>query len=210
MLMLLLIFLVVILLFLTVYTRRMLTEAEGQIVHQMNSNQRRGFMISFAGVLFLTFTVLASIGISIILILDAMNQGQDTLGYLVFFYLLPFGFIISVGLSAMISVLRKIKPSYYSQQPREVSKHQMIVGAIGLISFPFYYHFLKVGIHMTLIIYNWFMEFAYTLDKSGFHSGKLIIIPFIVGPILLLIGGLIGYYTNNNQANEKMNVEELE
>jgi len=208
--MLLLIFLVVILLFLTVYTRRMLTEAEGQIVHQMNSDQRRGFMISFTGVLFLTFTVLISISIVIVLLMDAMNQGQDTLGYLVFFYLLPFGFLVCVGLGAMISLLRKIKPSYYSQQPRQVSKYQMIVGAIGLITFPYFYHFLKMGIHMTLTIYNWFMEFAYTLDKSGFHSGKLIIIPFIAGPILLLIGGLIGYYTNNNQANEKMNVEELE
>ena len=199
-----------ILIFLIVYARGIFTQTEGQIVHEMSFDQRRGFIVSFAGVLFLIFTVLTSISLVIVLLMDAMNQGQDTLGYLVFFYLLPFGFFVCVGLVAMISLLRKIKPSYYVQKPREVSKYQMIAGAIGLITFPYYYHFLKMGIHMTLVIYNQFIDFAYTLDTSGFHSGKLIIIPFIAGPILLLIGGIIGYYTNNNQANEKTDVEELE
>lgn len=202
--------LLAILVFIIIFSRKVFTQGEGEIVHQMPSNQRKGFGISFSGVLFLSFAMLTSIALSTILIIESIKQGETVIGYLVLFYVIPFGLLLSVGISVMMKLLRTIKPSHFSQQALEVSKYQMLVGAIGLIAFPFYYRFVTLAIYLTLSKYDWLTEFAYNIDEPGFHLGKLIIIPFIAGPILLFIGGLIGYFANKNETSEKGNFEELE
>src|SRR5699024_12466378 len=90
-----------------------------------------------------------------------------------------------------------IRPSAYQSKQKNASLVFMVLGLSILVTMPIFLYFMDWGMKATLSILGIAPRFIYILEVNTFHPVKLIYGILFIGPVILLLGGilsLIDYY----------------
>lgn len=195
--MLLLIASLVILIIPTMYIINVFNKEQRHIIQAMRRRQKRNYYLSFIGSLFLILIFIVLFIFALTLLLDTVMNDLGALGYLIMFAGLPIIFTYVVGVGVIAALYFTIRPSAYQSKQKNASIVFMVLGFSILVTMPIFLYFIDWGMKATLSILGIAPRFIYILEVNTFHPVKLIYGILFIGPVILLLGGilsLIDYY----------------
>src|SRR5699024_9621220 len=181
------------------YIINVFNKEQMHIIQAMRRRQKRNYYLSFIGSLFLIliliFIVLFIFALT--LLLDTVMNDLGALGYLIMFAGLPIIFTYVVGVGVIAALYFTIRPSAYQSKQKNARIVFMVIGFSILIMMPIFLYCMDWRMKATLSILGIAPRFIYILEANTFHPVKLIYGILFIGPVILLLGGilsLIDYY----------------
>lgn len=167
-------------------------------------NQKRYHNISLCGAAFLGLVPLIPAVSFLLLLIHSIIKDPQSVGYIVLFLTVPV--LIFVGISSAVVILSffALKQSFAKSGTQILIWH-MIVGCVQLALVPIYFYVINYFLGMTLSVITPFDGFVRILQTDTFHPAKLIYGLYLVGPVLILLGGIVSNVGYRKQKNEEKN-----
>src|SRR5699024_6217550 len=111
---------------------------------------------------------------------------------------------IFVGISSTVVILSffALKQSFSKSRTQILIWH-IIVSSVQLVLVPIYFYVINYFLSMTLSVVIPFDGFVRILQTDTFHPAKLIYGLYLVGSVLILLGGIVRNVGYRKQKNEE-------
>src|SRR5699024_10195122 len=168
----------------------------------MEDNRKGYHKISLGGAMFLGLVPLIPAVSVLLLLIHSIIKDPQSVGYIVLF--LTVHVILFVGISSTVVILSffALKQSF-SKSGTQILIWHMIVGCVQLALVPIYFYVINYFLGMTLSVITPFDGFVRMLQTDTFHPAKLIYGLYLVGPVLILLGGIVSSVGDRKQKNDK-------
>src|SRR5699024_7586492 len=113
---------------------------------------------------------------------------------------------IFVGISSALVILSffALKQSFAKRGTQILIWH-IIVSSVQLVLVPIYVYVINYFLGMTLSVITPFDGRVRILQTDTFHTAKLIYGLYLVGPVLILLGGIVNSVSYRKQKSEQQN-----
>ena len=167
-------------------------------------NQKTYHNISLCGAAFLGLVPLIPAVSFLLLLIHSIIKDPQSVGYIVLFLTVPV--LIFVGISSAVVILSffALKQSFAKSGTQMLIWH-IIVSSVQLVLVPIYFYVINYFLGMTLSVITPFDGFVRILQTDTFHPAKLIYGLYLVGPVLILLGGIVNSVSYRKQKSEQQN-----
>src|SRR5699024_5157594 len=167
-------------------------------------NQKTFHSISLCGGAFLGLVPLIPAVSFLLLLIHSIIKDPQSVGYIVLFLTVPV--LIFVGISSTVVILSFfVLKHYFSMSLTQILIWHIIVSSVQLVLVPIYFYVINYFLGMTLSVVTPFDGFVRILQTDTFHPAKLIYGLYLVGPVLILLGGIVSNVGYRKQKNEEKN-----
>jgi len=183
------------------HIRKILRENERRHINEMGQKQKRAYYFSLIGSIIMSSIALLSLVILVLQVIQIVTSNSQGAGYALAFLVMPslFGIVI-VGGSGFVSLIYSI-PTVFMKKQRISSIWFILLGTINLFFIPLLVFPLAFGIDFLFLNTDGEDGIGITdlLFGDEFHPVILFIYTIFIGPLLLLIGGILSFLNDRKQ-----------
>src|SRR5699024_159991 len=138
----------------------------------------------------------------LLLLIHSIIRDPQSVGDIVLFLTVPVLVLVGVSSTVVILSFFALKQSF-AENGTQILMWHMIVGSVQLAVVPVSFYVIKYLLGMTLSVITPFDGFVRILQTDTFHAAKLIYGLYLVGPVLILLGGIVSKVGYRKQKNEE-------
>src|SRR5699024_6686153 len=160
--------------------------------------------ISLCGAAFLGLVPLNPAVSFLLLLVHSVIKDPKSVRYIVLFLTVRVLTFVCISSAVVILSFFALKQSFARSGTHILIWH-IIVSSVQLLLVPIYFYVINYFLGMTLSVITPFDGFVRILQTDTFHPAKLIYGLYLVGPVLILLGGIVSNVGYRKQKNEEKN-----
>lgn len=167
---------------------------------RMMKQEKKGFYyVSLVGILFLSLIPITPIISYGILLYHTITKDPEAVGYVVMFLTLPVLVFALVTMTFVGVAYITLRQSLKKKQ-KQMGIWHIVIGGVNVVLLPIYIYCIQFILEMMV---STSFSGGYIWQQSGFHPLNLLYATYSIGPVLILVGGILGLVDNKQTERNK-------
>ena len=154
--------------------------------------------LSLVGAVLLFVIPIIPIVSFLLLLVHTMTKDPEAVGYVVMFLTIPILMFAGFSSATAVTSWLFLKKSFAKEKQQRIIWHLMISG-VNLILAPIYLYAVNFILELTLSTTGMLANFLPLSQSNIFHPTKLLYGFYFIGPILIMLGGLLSYMNQESE-----------